>query len=128
MEKYRVDDITLVPSPKFYFNEQKDFDYLKTDFGIQLPMIWLFKNIVDQFCFKHHNYQYNIVSLLFIIAFNKLTKLILESCESYLEEFIIEKDENLSTKRITKLLIAKDLTLVKCFSLFYMNFPNNIIY
>lgn len=91
-------------------------------------MIWLFENIVDQFCFKHHNYQYNIVSLLFIIAFNKLTKLILESCESYLGEFIIEKDENLSTKRITKLLIAKDLTLVKCFSLFSRNFPNNIIY
>lgn len=42
MEKYRVDDITLVPSPKFYFNEQKDFDYLKIDFGIQLPMIRLF--------------------------------------------------------------------------------------
>lgn len=100
MEKYRVDDITLVPSPKFYFNEQIDFDYLKTDFGIQLPMIRLFENIVDQFCFKHHNYQY-----------------------SYLEEFIIEKDENLSMKRITKLLIAKDLILVKCFSLFSMNFP-----
>lgn len=128
MEKYRVDDITLAPSPKFYFNEQKDFDYLKTDFGIQLPMIWLFKNIVHQFCFKHNSYQYSIVSLLFIIAFNNLSKLILESCESYLEEFIIEKDENLSTKRITKLLIAKDLILVKCFSLFSMNFPNNIIY
>lgn len=102
MKKYRVDDITIVPSPKFYFNEQKD-RHLKTDFGIQLPMIWLFENVVDQFCFKHHSYQYSIVSLLFIIAYNKLTKLILESCESYLEKFIIVKDENLSTKRIAKL-------------------------